>query len=103
MLHLAAMPKTDTVDVTSEDPGQDERGKPVNGSESASKDIEAPTPLLRPGKRSKGPSKPSLTAIREAAQNLDCTGQKVTGSSLAKVFGVSDRTGARYLNMLQTA
>ncbi|WP_445279501.1 hypothetical protein [Streptomyces sp. DSM 118148] len=95
MLHLATLPKS-PVSVTNEDSGQEDETEPVNGSE----DTEAPSPLLRPDKGSKGRPKPSLALIRDAAMNLDATGQKVTASALAKVFGVSERTGARYLSQL---
>jgi response regulator of citrate/malate metabolism len=36
----------------------------------------------------------------DAALNLDATGQRVTASVLANVFGVSECTGARYLSAL---
>ncbi|MEV0692161.1 hypothetical protein [Streptomyces sp. NPDC050388] len=102
MLHLAALPKS-TVDVTPMESGQGNEEEPLTGSETTEEVTEAPIPMLRPDKPSRGRSRPSLAAIREAAQNLDSVGQLVTGPALAKAFGVSDRTGARYVKMLNAA
>lgn len=103
MLHLAAMPKT-TVGDTSSDVRQENEEEPVNGSEDDDKSTNDTEPMESPAAPSKGRSRrPSLVAIREAAQNIDAVGELVTGPSLAKAFGVSDRTGARYLSQLQTA
>lgn len=99
MLHLAHGSKA-TVGVTKENPCQDienksENDKGVEGDRTPENAIPAaprPKPIGRP--------KPSLQAIREAADTLDKTGQQVTSSALAKLFGVSNRTGARYKGML---
>ncbi|MFE9309748.1 hypothetical protein ACFYM5_18925 [Streptomyces sp. NPDC006706] len=102
ILHLAAIPKgpeNKTVGVTNEDQGQEAIEEPFTGSEKASEDTEAVSPAAP---RKKG-ARPSLQAVREAADNLDCTGQKVTAKSLAAVFKVSERSGARYLSMLKAA
>ncbi|MFB7328924.1 hypothetical protein [Streptomyces sp. NPDC056190] len=92
---MAAIPKDpdkSTVGVTSEESGPEVTESP----EKTEEETEAPTPAAP---RKKG-SKPSLEVVRDVALNLDATGQKVTSSTLAKAFGVSDRTGARYLKML---
>lgn len=99
MLHLAALPKS-TVGVNDKESGHESKEEPVNGSEATEEETKVPAPLLLPAKSSKGRSKPPLAAIREAAQNLDVTGQLVTGPAIAKALGVSDRTGARYIKML---
>lgn len=96
LLHLAVTPKTPAVGVTDKETGTEATEEPENARE----EPKAPAPMLRPDKPSKGRSKPSLAAIREAAQNLDVTGQLVTGPAIAKALGVSDRTGARYIKML---
>lgn len=95
MLHLAALPKS-TVGVTGEDSGREGPESDENGTQDPSSDECLAT---APKSRSKA-RKPSLEVIRDAALNLDATGQKVTASALAKVFGVSERTGARYFSQL---
>ncbi|WP_405678095.1 hypothetical protein OG292_27605 [Streptomyces sp. NBC_01511] len=50
-----------------------------------------------------GRPKPSLQAIRDAADTLDKTGQRVNAKALAAAFKVSERTGARYLSALNVA
>lgn len=96
LLHLAVVPKG---------------AQPVSAPEKA---VEAPRSASEKPKkekakeclvnRSEKPSRrPSLQAIRDAAMNLDATGQKVTAKALAQWFGVSERTGARYLSALKAA
>lgn len=100
LLHLAVMPRDKTVGDTSSDVEHESEGEPVNGSEATEEEHKEPIPMLRPGKSSKGRSKPSLQAIRDVADTLDKTGQKVSAKALAAAFKVSERTGARYLSQL---
>jgi hypothetical protein len=93
LLHLAAVPRHKAVGVNQTETGRE-------GRESDENDTEAPTSDECLASRPKGRSKPSLQALRDAARNLDAVGERVTSSALAKVFGVSDRTGARYLSQL---
>lgn len=95
MLHLAAMPKG-TVDVND----REVRQEATEESETAEEETEAPTPAAPRKKGVGGRSKPSLQVIRDAADTLDKTGQRVTAKALSVVFGVSERTGARYLAQL---
>lgn len=99
MLHLAALPKG-TVGVTHDETRHENEEEPVNGSESTKEETEAAAPAAPRKKRPQGRSRPSLQAIRDAAQNLDAVGEKVTAKALAAVFKVSERTGARYLSQL---
>lgn len=100
MLHLAALPKGEpekpfasTVGVTDENSGH-------GGPESDENDTETQAPDECLAGSPKGRPKPSLAAIRDAAQNLDAVGEKVTAKALAAAFKVSERTGARYLSQL---
>lgn len=93
LLHLAAVPKTPAVGVTHDDSVSE-------GPESDGNDTEAPTSDDCLATAPKGRSKPSLAAIREVADTLDKTGQKVTAKALSAAFKVSERTGARYLSAL---
>ncbi|MFE4581288.1 hypothetical protein [Streptomyces chartreusis] len=95
MLHLAALPKS-TVGVTQQDQGQEGS----DSDESDTQDSPSDECLATVPKGRSKARKPSLEVIRDAALNLDATGQRVTASALAKVFGVSERTGARYLSAL---
>ncbi|WP_406491833.1 hypothetical protein OG936_01035 [Streptomyces sp. NBC_00846] len=99
MLHLAHGAKA-PVPVTSENLGQDIENKSEDdkGTRSVSTPDNAIPVPVRP--KPIGRPKPSIQAIREAADTLDKTGQKVTSSALAAWFNVSDRTGARYKGML---
>jgi MFS family permease len=92
LLHLAVVPKAPE--------------KAVNAPEKAQEKPKAVIPAAPRKKASQARTearKPSLQAIRDAAMNLDAVGKKVTGASLAEAMGVSTRTGARYLRMIQTA
>ncbi|GAA3500295.1 hypothetical protein GCM10019016_074010 [Streptomyces prasinosporus] len=103
MLHLGSMPKA-TVPVNPLEPVQGDSEDATEEPEKAEEEPEAPTPQKVSERPSKGRSRrPNLQAIRDAAQNLDATGQKVTAKSLAAVFQVSERTGARYLSTLNAA
>ncbi|GAA1434844.1 hypothetical protein GCM10009601_60000 [Streptomyces thermospinosisporus] len=101
LLHLAVVPKGEPVS-----PGKAEKEPekaveaPLSASDKPKKE-KAKECLVS---RSKAPSRrPSLQAIRDAAMNLDATGQKVTAKALAEWFKVSERTGARYLSVLKAA
>jgi hypothetical protein len=93
LLHLAAVPRDKAVGVTKPDSGRE-------SPESDENETENPTSDECLASLPKGRSKPSLQALRAAALNIDAVGERVTSSTLAKVFGVSDRTGARYLSQL---
>ncbi len=100
LLHLAAVPRSTTVGVTHDETRHGNEEEPVNGSEDTKEEAEAAAPAAPRKKRPQGRSRPSLQAIRDAAQNLDAVGEKVTAKALAAVFQVSERTGARYLSAL---
>ncbi|WLQ44874.1 hypothetical protein P8A22_36270 [Streptomyces laculatispora] len=111
LLHLGVQPngdenspgKTTTVGVTKENPCQDIENKSENDKGAEGDRTPGNAIPVAPRPKPIGRPKPSLQAIREAADTLDKTGQQVTSSALAKLFGVSDRTGARYKGMLVAA
>jgi hypothetical protein len=43
--------------------------------------------------------RPNADAIRSAVAALSAEGKRVTGAAIARHFGVSERTGRRYLAM----
>ncbi|MDN5385015.1 hypothetical protein QEP66_23545 [Streptomyces sp. LB8] len=97
LLHLAVVPRA-------EKESTEVPVKATDEPEKAEEESKAPTPQTSPESRSKGRSRrPSLQVIRDAADTLDKTGQKVTAKALAQWFGVSERTGARYLSALKAA
>lgn len=93
MLHLASMPREKTTEDAPENQ-DDEKGTPVAAPSVSDKSVT----------RKKGAApKATLVAIRDAAQNLDATGRKVNAEALADWFGVSKRTGHRYMSQLMAA
>lgn len=97
LLHLAVVPRA-------EKESTEVPVKATDEPEKAKEEPKAPTPQALPAKPSKGRSRrPSLQVIRDAADTLDKTGQKVTAKALAEWFKVSERTGARYLSALKAA
>ncbi|MGA5882230.1 hypothetical protein ACPCK4_07525 [Streptomyces cellulosae] len=102
LLHLAVVPKTPAVGVTHDETGFGNEEDPINDSETAEEEPKAIAPAA-PRKGAQGRSRPSLQAIRDVADTLDKTGQRVTAKALAAAFSVSERTGARYLSRLTAA
>lgn len=110
MLHLASMPRENAV--------EDDKGTPETGTPGEPEDVQGVRSTQAPGDnaiaapsvsyesvtRKKGATpKATLVAIRDAAQNLDATGRKVNAEALADWFGVSKRTGHRYMSQLMAA
>ncbi|MFJ8859748.1 hypothetical protein ACIRD8_15075 [Streptomyces sp. NPDC102451] len=118
LLHLGAMPRpkhlseNPTVGVTNQDSGHDTTDSSENEDDKGVDTAHPPTHETGTSEsevslesqenpaKTIGRPKPSLQKIREVADTLDKTGQKVTAATLAASFGVSDRTGARYKGML---
>lgn len=103
LLHLAVTPRNTTVPVNPVKSGQGDSEKGRNGSDAAEEEPKAIAPAAPRKKGAQGRSRPSLQAIRDVADTLDKTGQKVTAKALATAFKVSERTGARYLSRLTAA
>lgn len=88
--HLLITPRTlSTAPERAEEKSQEK--KPENTSQKATEAIE------RPSSRGARP-KASVREIRAVARHYQSQGKKVTGRLLAEHFGVSVRTGSRYLS-----
>jgi hypothetical protein len=66
-------------------------------------DQEEPVALPEPTQIHRITSKPSVAEIASAVEDIQREGTELTGAALATYFGVSDRSGRRYLAAFQAA
>jgi hypothetical protein len=109
MLHLAAVPRTAVQRAAGNAPDP-VAVEPVNAAHVAAESLPAGADNWPPDDlwsdfedsapdSADNPSAPTPDTIRSAVAALSAAGQRVTGAAIARHFGVSERTGRRWLSM----
>ncbi|MBQ0974749.1 hypothetical protein KBZ00_27000 [Streptomyces sp. RK31] len=98
LMHLATVGRA-----TAERPSEDvSDSTPANESAPAETEPQTAAQTVWPDTAGRSPvTPPSPEVIRTAIAALSADGRKVTGQALADHFGVSERTGRRYLAMAE--